>query len=160
MGPQEFDRAARARPLRIRPPAGRGPQAPTPPMTAAGQSARPWVSTMQPSRGWRGRHGPWPNARNSAGWIIFAGTVAMVLLFAVSAVMLPMTNVTLCTAGFETCITHSRSQPWHVEDTPCPTDQSEGFVRPVVFVRISRCHSIRVSGFSTPLDVCPAACAK
>ena len=115
---------------------------------------------MQQSRRWRSGHGPWPHAGNGAGWIIFGGTVAMLLMFAASGVMLPITNVTYCTAGFDTCITRSRSQPWHVLETPCPAGQSLRFVRPVVFVGVSRCHSIRVSAFSAPLSVCPAACAK
>ena len=74
----------------------------------------------------------------------------MVLMFAVSGVMLPMTNVPYCTAGFGMCITHSRNQPWHVLEMPCPAGQSLRFVRPVVFVGVSRCHSIRVSGFRHP----------
>src|SRR5262245_3227474 len=93
------------------------------------------------------------------GWIVFGGSLFVALGFAGSAVMFPITNVTYCTAGFDTCITHSRSQPWHVVETPCPAGQSPRFVEPVVF-GVSRCHSIMASGFPTPLNVCPTACAK
>jgi hypothetical protein len=95
-----------------------------------------------------------------ARWIIVGGMVGLPLLFAVSSVMLPMANVTYCTAGFETCITSNRGQAWHVVETPCPGRQSPQFVQPKHFVGVSRCHSITVSGFSTPLNVCPTACAK
>jgi hypothetical protein len=98
-------------------------------------------------------------ARN-IGWIIFGGMVGLPLLIAVSAVMLPMSNVTYCTAGFETCITNSRIQAWHVVEAPCPRGQAPQFVQPVLFVGISRCHSITMSGFAAPLNVCPTACAK
>jgi hypothetical protein len=94
------------------------------------------------------------------GWIIFGGMVCMPLLIAVSTVLLPMANVTYCTTGFETCIASNRGQAWHVVDTPCPGGQSLQFVQPVLFVGVSRCHSITVSGFSAPLNVCPTACAK
>lgn len=99
-------------------------------------------------------------ALDRKGWIVFGGTVAMVILFGVSAVMFPQGGVTYCTAGFETCITSSRGSSWHVVKPPCPAGQSLRFTRPVVFVGVSRCHAILVPGFSAPLDVCPAACAK
>jgi len=91
------------------------------------------------------------------GWIVFGGTIGMVFLFVVSSVMWPTAYVMYCTAGFETCMTSGRSQPWHVVETPCPAGQSLRFVRPVLS---TGCHSISVPGFSTPLSVCPAACVK
>jgi hypothetical protein len=94
------------------------------------------------------------------GWIIFGGTLVMLILFAASAVTLPMTNVMYCTVGLETCMTHNRRQPWHVVAGPCPMHQSLRFIRSVVFVAVSRCHSIRISNVWTPLRVCPAICAK
>jgi hypothetical protein len=94
------------------------------------------------------------------GWVIFGGMVGMPLLIAVSTVMLPMSNVTYCTAGFEACITSNRGQAWHIVETPCPGWQSPQFVQPMLFVGVSRCHSIMVSGFSAPVKVCPTACAK
>ena len=94
------------------------------------------------------------------GWIVFGGTYAMVILLGVSGVMLPQTEKLYCTADLGTCIMSGRSRPWHVLERPCPAGQSPRFVRPVVFVGVSRCHWIPVSGFSTPLSVCPAACRK
>jgi hypothetical protein len=96
------------------------------------------------------------------GWMIFGGTVALVIVFGVgvSGVMSPLAGVTYCTAGFETCVTHGRSSPWHVLEKPCPVGQSLRFTRPAVFVGVSRCHSIAVPDFSSRLEVCPAACAK
>ena len=99
-------------------------------------------------------------ALHHKGWIIFGGTVALVVAFGLMPVVFPMTGVTYCTAAFEICIAQSRSSPWRVVETPCPAGHSLQFVRPVVLVGVSRCHSIAVQGFSAPLDVCPAACAK
>lgn len=56
------------------------------PMKAAAKSPRRIGCTMPRLRGWRGRHRPWPYAGNSAGWTIFGGSVAMLLLFAVLGV--------------------------------------------------------------------------
>src|SRR5215831_7967220 len=91
-------------------------------------------------------------------WLLFGGQVAMVLLFAVGSLTSPQTERTYCTAGFDTCIMQGRSIPWHVVNTPCSAGHSLQFVS--VGVTGVRCHSIRVRGFSTPLDVCSAACAK
>jgi hypothetical protein len=93
-------------------------------------------------------------ALDRKGWILFGGTVAMVVIFGASLVIFPQTGVvTYCTAGFETCITNSRSSPWRVLDKPCPAGQSLRFTRPAVFVEVSRCYSLAVQGFSAPLTV-------
>jgi hypothetical protein len=98
--------------------------------------------------------------RERQGWIIFGGTIAMVLGGAVAFVVLPHPRVTYCTEGFGTCVTN-RYGTWRVLETLCPAAQSPRFVSwKLVSIEIRRCHSIPVSGFSAPLDACPAACAK
>jgi hypothetical protein len=94
------------------------------------------------------------------GWIIFGGTIAMVLAFGVSAVMLPQSEKLYCTADLDTCIMNGRSRPWHVRDKPCPAGEELRFVSGEVLRSISRCHSIKPPGFSAPLSVCPAVCTK
>jgi hypothetical protein len=91
-------------------------------------------------------------------WLLFGGQVAMLLIIGVSMVSFSQTGKTYCTADLGTCITSNRSSPWHVVNTPCPDGQSLQFVS--VGVMGVRCHSIRLRGVSTPLDVCSAACAK
>lgn len=94
------------------------------------------------------------------GWIVFGGTIAMVLAFGVSAVMLPQSKKLYCTADLDTCIMNGRSRPWHVRDKPCPAGEELRFVSGEVLRSISRCHSIKPPGFSAPLSVCPAVCTK
>lgn len=94
------------------------------------------------------------------GWIVFGGSIAVVLGFVAAAVMLPHQGVRYCTADFGTCIINrSRSDTWRVLDTQCPAGQSLRFVA-LGGMQIRRCHSIAVSGFPAPLNACPAACAK
>ena len=94
------------------------------------------------------------------GWILFGGTIALVLISGVSSVMLPPAGVMYCTEGFGTCIVSPpRSGAWRVLDAPCPAGRSLRFVS-LGGLQLRRCHSIPVTGFSTPLYVCPAACAK
>ena len=84
-------------------------------------------------------------------WLLFGGSMVVVVGWVV-AVRSPQAYVTYCTADFATCIERGKGGPWRVLDRPCPAGQS------LRFRSGYRCHSISVSGFSTPLDVCPAAC--
>jgi hypothetical protein len=98
--------------------------------------------------------------RDRQAWIFFGGTIAIVLGGTVAFVVLPHPRVTYCTEGFGTCI-NNRHGAWRVLDTPCPAGQSPRFVsQKLVSIEVRRCHSILVSDFLTPMDVCPATCAK
>src|SRR5262245_42901921 len=94
---------------------------------------------------------------------IIGGTVATVLGGVISYFVLPQQKsdqaqgAIYCTAPTDggTCIT-SRGGQWHVLSAPCPTGQS----LQMVTVEARRCQTITPMGFSTPLSVCPAACAR
>ena len=99
-------------------------------------------------------------SQDRMGWILFGGTVALVLITGVSSVMFPQAGVMYCTEGFGTCIVSPpRSGAWRVRDATCPAGQSVRFVS-LGGLQLRRCHSILVTGFLTSLYVCPAACAK
>ena len=93
------------------------------------------------------------------GWFVFGATVALVVFVGVSVAMFPHQGVMDCTEGFGTCIFSPPRGNWRVLETPCPAGQSLRFVS-LGGLQIRRCHSIRVSGISAPLSVCPAACWK
>jgi hypothetical protein len=99
-------------------------------------------------------------SQDRAGWFVFGATIALVLGLAVSSIMLPQSNVIYCTEGFGTCIVRPPRGNWRVlVNAPCTAGQS---LRPASLggLQLRSCHSILVTGFSTPLHVCPAACAK
>src|SRR5262245_60155798 len=98
-------------------------------------------------------------SQDRMGWIVFGGSVALVAFLGVSSVMFPHQGVIYCTEGFGTCIFSPPRGNWRVLATPCPAGQSLRFVS-LGGMQIRRCHSIRPSGSSTSLDVCPAACTK
>jgi hypothetical protein len=93
------------------------------------------------------------------GWFVFGATVALVVFAGVTSVLLPQQGVVYCTENFGTCIFSAPRGNWRVLDTPCSAGQSLRFVS-LGGLQIRRCHSIRVTGFSTALSVCPAACWK
>ena len=92
-------------------------------------------------------------------WALFGAQLVLILLFAAEALNpSPQIERRYCTAGLDTCIIQGRSSPWHVADKACSAGQSLQFAS--VGVMGVRCHSIAVSGFSKPLDVCSTACGK
>ena len=89
------------------------------------------------------------------GWLAFGCSIVVVVGCAVTARWSPAPYLTYCTAEFGTCIPGGGRGPRLVLDRPPgPIGQS------LRFTFGYRCHSIPVSGFSTPLKVCPATCGK
>jgi hypothetical protein len=92
---------------------------------------------------------------------IIGGTVATVVGGVALYFVLPQTksdhaiDAIYCTAENGTCITNTGGL-WHVLNAQCPIGQSLRFIS----VEARRCHSITPSDFSSPLSVCPAACAR
>jgi hypothetical protein len=103
---------------------------------------------------------------------IIGATIATALAAAVLHIVLPQRKgdqpppMIYCTADKATCITEeglpiggatrTHAGQWHVLAVTCPAGQTLQFVS----VEARRCHSITPVGFSAPLDVCSAACAK
>jgi hypothetical protein len=95
-------------------------------------------------------------------WIvaILGGTLATVFGGLVLYFLLPLQKPDqadgqlYCTAS-KACIRRSGDR-WVLVDAPCPTGQSIRFTA----FDSSGCHSLTPTGFSQPLSVCAAICAK
>jgi len=89
------------------------------------------------------------------GWIVFGGSVALVLVFGAGALMFPVSGTIYCTEDFGSCFTLDRFG-WRLQEKPCAAGESLRFITS----SLRRCGLIRPSPSSGLQRVCPAACGR